>query len=80
MLRIALSFGGLPKECHLNTSALSNPDSFYLPVSFILFNVSDSASLSAIALINSGSSHCFIDPTLVKSASLHICSTLPVSL
>ena len=70
----------LPKEYHLNASALSNLDSFHSPVSFALSDISDSASLSAITLINSSSSHCFIDPSLIKSASLCIYAILSVSL
>ena len=70
----------LPKECQLNASALSNLDSFYLPVSFILSDISDSTSLSAIALIDSGSSHCFIDSSLIKFTSLYIHSISPVPL
>ena len=70
----------LPKEYHLNASALSNLDSFCLPVSFILSDIPDSTSLSAIALIDSSSSHYFINSCLIKSASLYTHSILPVSL
>ena len=70
----------LPKEYHLNASALFNLDSFCLSVSFILSDISDSTSLSAIALIDSGSSYYFIDLSLVKSASLYICSILQILL
>ena len=70
----------LPKEYWLNASALSNINSFHLSISFIPFDISNSASLSAIALINSGSSHCFIDHSLIKSTPLHTHSILLVSL
>ena len=70
----------LPKECHLNASTLSNPDSFHLPVSFAPSDISDSTFLSAIALIDSGSSHYFIDPSFIKSASLCTHSIPPVPL
>ena len=66
----------LPKEYHLNVSALSNLDSFYLSVFFIPFDISNSASSSATALINS---HCFINPSHQICISLYlfhsICST-----
>ena len=70
----------LPKECHLNASALFNPDSFHLSVSFTLSDILDSTSLSAIALIDSGSSHCFIDPSFIKSVLLRTHSISPVPL
>ena len=70
----------LPKECQLNIPTLSNPDSFHFPISFVPSDIHDSASLSAIALINSGSFHCFIDPSLIKSVSLCTHSILLVLL
>ena len=70
----------MSKKCHLNIPALSDLNSFYLSISFVPSNISDSASLSTIALIDSSSSHCFIDPSLIKSASLHTYSILLVPL
>ena len=70
----------LPKEYHLNTSTLFNPDSFHLSISFVPSDIPDSISLSTIALIDSGSFHCFIDPSLIKFTSLCICSIPLVSL
>ena len=70
----------LPKECHLNASALSDLDSFHLPISFAPSDIPDSASFSAIALIDSGSSHYFIDSSLIKAVSLCTHSILPVPL
>ncbi|KAJ3487209.1 hypothetical protein NLI96_g3698 [Meripilus lineatus] len=76
--RIELS--DAPKECHLNVSALSDPDSIHFPVSFIPISNSDLSTLSAVALIDSGSLYCFIDPAFVHSASLHTTSITPIPL
>ena len=67
----------MPTECCLNASALSDSDLLRVSVT----SVSDSSDFpSAIALIDSGSSHCFIDPSYVKSTNLLTPPVPPISL
>ena len=70
----------LSKECYLYTFTLSDLDFFCLSISFVPSDIPDSASLSAIAIIDSGSSHFFIDSSLIKSTLLCTHSILPVPL
>ena len=71
----------MPKKCCLNISALSNPNSFHLPIYPSPYPVSnpDSDPNSMFppmtTLVNSGSSHCFIDPAYI---ALHKIPTVPI--
>jgi len=62
-------------EVQLNAAALLNPDSLHTPISFPSF-----PSLSSTGLVDSGSSHCFIDPTFVSQNSFPIYEIPPVTL
>ena len=64
-----------PKEVRLNAAALSDPDSFRLFVSF-----SDFLPLTSNGLVDSGSTHCFIDSSFVLKHSLPDYEIPPVSL
>ena len=61
----------MPKECHLNASALSDPDSFRLPIYPSPYPVSDpdsdpnSVFHPMTALVDSGSSYYFINSTYI---------------
>ena len=76
-----IEFSDVSKECRLNVSALSDPDSFRLPIYPSLYPVSDpdfdsnSVFPSMTALVDSGSSYCFIDPAYV---ALHKISAVPI--
>jgi len=56
-----------PKEVRLNAAALSNLDSLHTPISF-----PDHPSLSSTGLVDSGLSHCFVDPEFNSFPSYEI--------
>jgi hypothetical protein len=56
---------GEVKEVWLNAAALTNPDSLHTFVSF-----PDFPSLSSSGLVDSSSSHCFIDPLFISKHSI----------
>ena len=64
-----------PLELRLNASALSDPNALMPPVSIIELN-----SLCVSALIDSGSTHCFIDTNFVNKNLLSPYSIAPLSL
>jgi len=64
-----------PKEVRLNAAALSNPDSLHTPISF-----PDHPSLSSTGLVDSGLSHCFVDPEFISSNSFPSYEIPPVVL
>jgi hypothetical protein len=64
-----------PKEGHLNTAVLSNPDSLHTLISFPSL-----PSLSSSGLVDSGSSHCFVDPLFMSKHSIHSYEIPPVIL
>jgi len=66
---------GEPKEVRLNATALSNLDSLHTLISF-----PDHLSLSSTGLVDSGSSHCFVDPEFISSNSFPSYEILPVVL
>jgi len=59
----------------LNAAALTDPNSFYTQVSFPLF-----PSLSASGLVDSGSSHCFADPSFISSNNIPSYEIPPVTM
>src|SRR5271155_2978718 len=63
--------------CHLNASALSDPNSFHIPLISPL--VSDSET-SIPTLIDSGSSHCFVDTSFTSQYNLPVSSIPPIRL
>src|ERR1700678_498359 len=63
--------------CHLNASALSDPNSFHIPLTSPL--VSDSET-SIPTLIDSGSSHCFLDTSFTSQYNLPVSSIPPIRL
>src|ERR1700678_183277 len=63
--------------CHLNVSALFNPNFFHIPLTSPL--VSDSET-PIPTLIDSGSSHCFVDTSLTSQYNLPVSSVLPIRL
>ena len=63
--------------CHLNVSALSDPNSFHIPLTSPL--VSDSET-SIPTLIDSGSSHCFVDTSFTSQYNLPVSSIPPIRL
>ena len=63
------------KEVRLNAAALSDPDSLLISVSFPSF-----PSIFTKGLVDSGSSHCFVDSSYAISNSLPIYDIPPVSL
>ena len=62
-----------PRELHLNASVLFSSESFYVPLSA-------PSGLSLLALLDSGSSHCFIDFDFAKLHNLHLRSIPPIPL
>ena len=66
-----IKFSNVSKECCFNVSTLSDPNSIYLLVYLSLYPISspdsDPNSMFPLmtTLVNSGSSHCFIDPAYV---------------
>ena len=68
-----------PTEVRLNAAALADPSSLHIPVSLPQFSFS-SAKIPTSALVDSGSTHCFIDPTFIKKHSLPTTSISPVTL
>lgn len=62
-----------PTQLQLNASALSASNSFYIPLT--------SPKIPSInALLDSGSSHCFIDFDFAKANSLHLRLISPIPL
>lgn len=68
-----VELNGAPTHLQLNASALSATNSFYVPLT-------SPSSPSINALLDSGSSHCFIDFDFAKSNSLHLRSIPPIPL
>src|ERR1700719_728295 len=74
--------GGYPgyslmEVVRLNASALSDPNSLHVPLTSSLV----SASLSVFsALVDSGSTHCFVDSEFVRRYALPVLSVLPIEL
>ena len=62
-------------EVRLNAAALTDPNSFYTKVSFPQF-----PTLSASGLVDSGSSHCFIDPSFISKNKIPYYDIPPVTL
>ena len=62
-------------EVRLNAAALSNPDSLHTPISFPSF-----PSVTSTGLVDSGSSHCFVDPDFISSNSFPSYEIPPVTL
>ncbi|CAA7258940.1 unnamed protein product [Cyclocybe aegerita] len=60
----------VPKEVRLNATALSNPNSLTLPVT-----LHSRSTVPATSLVDSGSTHCFIDTNFV---SIHNVSTYDI--
>jgi hypothetical protein len=65
---------GEVKEVRLNAAALTNPDSLHTPISL------PSHSVSSSGLVDSGSSHCFVDPSFISSHSIPSYEISPVIL
>src|ERR1700678_2759553 len=63
----------LVKHCHLNASALSNPNSFHIPLTSPLISDSETPTPT---LIDSGSSHCFVDTSFTLQHYLPVSSVL----
>lgn len=70
----------MPKECRLNASALSDPDSLRVPIFVLPPHFDDSSLFTCSALVDSGSSHCFIDPSFAVSAGLCTTPVPPIPL
>ena len=64
-----------PKELHLNASALSDPDSLIPFVSILVYNLP-----SVSTLVNSSSTHCFIDSDFAAKHSIPLWSIPPIPL
>ena len=65
-----------PKEVRLNASAPSEPDTLFLSVSTTLI----STLIIFKALVDSGSSHCFVDPHLIDTHHLTTYDVPPIRL
>src|SRR4029077_12766943 len=63
------------KEVRLNAAALNDPDSLRISVSFPSFS-----SLTSKGLVDSGSTHCFVDPDLAFSNQFPTYEIPPVTL
>jgi len=63
------------KEVWLNAAALTNPDSLHTPISLL-----SHSSVSSSGLVDSGSSHCFVDPSFVSLHSIPSYEISPVIL
>jgi len=63
------------KEVRLNAAALTNPDSLHTPISLL-----SHSSVSSSGLVDSGSSHCFVDPSFVSLHSIPSYEISPVIL
>ena len=55
---------GEVSEVQLNAAALSNLDSLHTPISFPAY-----PNLSSSGLVDSGSFHCFVDPSFISNNS-----------
>ncbi|KAG6328388.1 hypothetical protein ID866_10699 [Astraeus odoratus] len=64
-----------PTEVCLNASALSNPNSLKPVVYIPDYDVSD-----IITLLDSGSSHCFVDPVFIKKHNIVVEEISPIPL
>ena len=62
-------------EAQLNVSALSDPNSLQPRVTIISHNIPEFP-----ALVDSGSTHCFVDPSFAKIYSLSTYSVPPITL
>src|SRR5271168_3905252 len=67
----------LVKYCHLNASTLSNPNSLHIPLTSPLISDSETPTPT---LIDSGSSHCFVDTSFTLQHYLPVSSVPPVYL
>ena len=63
------------KEAHLNASALSDPSSLRPLVTASKYDI-----LSFPALVDSGSTHCFVDQSFVNTYAISTYSVLPIML
>ena len=62
-------------EVRLNSAALSDPDALHIPLTFpLLSNIYDSG------LVDSGSTHCFVDPKFVIKNSIACSEISPIAL
>ena len=62
-------------EVWLNATVLSSPDSLHTPISFPTY-----LNLSSSGLVDSGSSHCFVDPPFISNNSFASYEISPISL
>jgi hypothetical protein len=62
------------EEAHLNASALSNTNSLFVPLT------SEFTPDPYLALIDSGSTHCFVDPGFTSAHKLHPYDIPPITL
>ena len=71
-----------PTSYRLNASALSDPNALFLSVTSSLFSslTPEAADLSVTALVDSGSTHCFIDKGFVQLNALPTDSIPPIQL
>ncbi|CAA7260800.1 unnamed protein product [Cyclocybe aegerita] len=65
----------VPKEVRLNATALSNPDSLMLPVT-----LHSPLTVLATGLVDSGSTHCFINTTFISTNSFPTYDIPPLAL
>ena len=70
----------VPTEVRLNAAALADPSSLHIPISIPSSISSASAQIHASGLVDSGSTHCFVDPNFIKKHSLPTFSISPVTL
>ena len=66
---------GEVSEVQLNATALSNPNSLHTPISFPAY-----PNLSSSRLVDSGSSHCFVDLSFISKNSIPSYEIPPISL
>jgi hypothetical protein len=64
-----------PIEVRLNTAALTDPSALHIPIS-----LPSSENFSTSNLVDSGSTHCFIDPKFVEKHSIPSSKISPVAL
>src|SRR6202522_1024740 len=63
----------LVKYCHINASTLSNPNFLHIPLTSLLISDSETPTPT---LIDSGSSHCFVDTSFTLQHYLPVSSVL----
>jgi hypothetical protein len=64
-----------PTEVRLNAAALADPSALHIPISLL-----SSEKFSTSGLVDSGSTHCFIDPKFVEKHSISSSEISPVVL